>query len=163
MPPETVTVDYANPAALASSTIAGAPQWLTQADVLEAIGPQLSARSDTFTIRAYGESVNPVTGLATGRAWLEATVQRGTGFVDSSEDAALPTVSLKSPPTSSSGAGSTSSLSAGSHLKKSDYIYPHHEIDFQNLPARIKLRPLRRLRPRKRNQRQVQDRVLGAR
>ena len=96
-PPETATVDYANPAALASSTIAGAPQWLTQADVLEAIGPQLSARSDTFTIRAYGESVNPVTGLTTGRAWLEATVQRGTGFVDSSEDAALPTVSLKSP------------------------------------------------------------------
>ena len=95
-PAEVVTTNYSNPNALASSTIAGAPQWLTQADVLEAIGPQLSARSDTFIIRAYGETVNPVTGITTGRAWLEATVQRGTGFVDSSDDAALPSASLTS-------------------------------------------------------------------
>ena len=94
-PQETVTTEYANSAALAASTIAGTPQWLTQADVLESVGPQLSARSDTFTIRAYGESVNPATGR-TARAWLEATVQRGTAFVDSAENAALPPSSLTS-------------------------------------------------------------------
>ena len=95
-PPETVTVNYANPDALAKSTIAGTPQWLTQADVLEAIGSQLSARSDTFTIRAYGESVNPQNGEILGRAWLEATVQRGTGFVDPADHPALPLSSLAS-------------------------------------------------------------------
>ncbi len=97
LPLETVTDEYSNPEALASSTIAGTPQWLTQADVLESIGPQLSARSDTFTVRAYGESVDPSTGLVDGRAWLEATVQRGTGFVDPSDHPALPLSSLKSP------------------------------------------------------------------
>lgn len=95
-PAEEVTVPYENSDALAPSTIAGTPQWLMQADVLEAIGSQFSARSDTFTIRAYGESINPVTGLVDGRAWLEATVQRGTGFVDPSEHPALPLSSLKS-------------------------------------------------------------------
>jgi len=51
-------------------------QRLTQADVLTAIGPFLQSRSDTFTIRAYGESVNSVTGEIDARAWCEATVQR---------------------------------------------------------------------------------------
>lgn len=97
-PAESVTIPYKNSKALASSTIAGAPQWLMQADVLETIGSQLSARSDTFTIRAYGESINQKTGVVEGRAWLEATVQRGTVFVDPSEDPALPLSSLRSKP-----------------------------------------------------------------
>ena len=33
-------------------------------------------RSDTFTVRAYGEATNPVTGLTEGKAWCEAIVQR---------------------------------------------------------------------------------------
>jgi len=53
-----------------------APQFLTQADVLSTIGSQLSARSDTFSVRTYGEVQNPVTGEITGRAWCEAVVQR---------------------------------------------------------------------------------------
>lgn len=58
-----------------------APQFVTQADVLSAIGAGLSARSDTFTIRTYGESVNPVTENIIGRAWCEAVVQRLPEYV----------------------------------------------------------------------------------
>jgi hypothetical protein len=52
----------------------GAPAWLTQADVLQVIGPALTARSDTFVVRAYGDSV--VDGKVMARAWCEAVVQR---------------------------------------------------------------------------------------
>jgi hypothetical protein len=53
----------------------GAPSYLTQADVLQVIGPALAARSDTFVIRAYGDSVDAA-GVVQARAWCEATVQR---------------------------------------------------------------------------------------
>jgi Tfp pilus assembly protein PilX len=52
------------------------PGYLTQADILQLIGDRLVARSDTFTIRAYGDVVNPVSGAVDARAWVEATVQR---------------------------------------------------------------------------------------
>ncbi len=52
----------------------GSPAWLTQADVLQVIGPALSARSDTFVVRTYGDSV--VDGKVMARAWCEAVVQR---------------------------------------------------------------------------------------
>jgi hypothetical protein len=57
-------------------------QWLTQADVLTALAPVLFARSDTFTIRAYGEAVNPATNATEGRAWCEALVQRVPEYFD---------------------------------------------------------------------------------
>lgn len=50
--------------------------FLTQADIMTALAPVLFTRSDTFTVRAYGEAVNPVTNLVEGRAWCEAVVQR---------------------------------------------------------------------------------------
>jgi hypothetical protein len=53
----------------------GAPGYLTQADLLQVIGPVLSARSDSFVIRAYGETKN-ANGEITARAWCEAIVQR---------------------------------------------------------------------------------------
>ncbi|MEM7790128.1 MAG: hypothetical protein AAF546_01890, partial [Verrucomicrobiota bacterium] len=52
------------------------PNYLLQADILQAIGSQLSARSDTFRIRSYGESIDPISGAIEGRAWCEAVVQR---------------------------------------------------------------------------------------
>ncbi|MFH1500055.1 MAG: hypothetical protein ABII82_19795, partial [Verrucomicrobiota bacterium] len=57
---------------------AGAPKFLTQGDVLATIGGEISARSDTFTVRAYGEVTDPLdpTAPATARAWCEAVVQR---------------------------------------------------------------------------------------
>ncbi len=68
------------------ATAAGATGYLTQADVLQTIGPVLSARSDTFVIRAYGDSVNPVTGEKV-HAWCEAVVQRVPEYVDTSDAA----------------------------------------------------------------------------
>ena len=58
------------------AAVARCPGWLTQADILTAISPFLVPRSDTFVIRAYGDSQNPVTGEIEGRAWCEAMVQR---------------------------------------------------------------------------------------
>ena len=52
------------------------PGWLSQADVLTAIAPFITPRSDTFRVRAYGDVRNPVTEEIEGRAWCEAIVQR---------------------------------------------------------------------------------------
>ncbi|MDB6077360.1 MAG: hypothetical protein JWO82_1107, partial [Akkermansiaceae bacterium] len=53
----------------------GIPGYLTQADVLQVLGPALAARSDTFVVRAYGDAVDP-NGSVVARAWCEAVVQR---------------------------------------------------------------------------------------
>ncbi len=62
----------------------GIPGIVKQADILTPIAPFISARSDSFIIRAYGEAVNS-SNIVTARAWCEATVERGKDFVDPSE------------------------------------------------------------------------------
>ncbi len=57
------------------------PGWMTQADVLQVIGSSISARSDTFRIRTYGESTDSA-GNPKARAWCEAIVQRLPEYVD---------------------------------------------------------------------------------
>ena len=57
------------------STAWGAPGFLTQADILQVIGSSLRARSDTFMVRSYGESLD-ANGEVQARAWCEAVVQR---------------------------------------------------------------------------------------
>ena len=57
------------------SRLAGIPAYLTQADLLVPIGPVLSARSDCFLIRTFGEAKNK-NGDVTATAWCEAVVQR---------------------------------------------------------------------------------------
>lgn len=52
------------------------PAALRQSDVAAQLAPFLSHRSDTFVIRAYGESVSSVTGEVVGKAMIEARVQR---------------------------------------------------------------------------------------
>lgn len=58
------------------------PDYLTQADLLTHLAPIANVRSDTFRIRAYGESVNPITGETRAQAWCEAIVQRIVEPVD---------------------------------------------------------------------------------
>lgn len=73
----------------------GSPGIVKQADILTPIAPVLSARSDTFVIRAYGEAVDSA-GKVTARAWCEATVQRGCEFVDPADAAEKTITSINS-------------------------------------------------------------------
>ncbi len=79
----------------------GLPGWITQADVLQAIGPVIAARSDTFRVRGYGEALAPDGRLVLARAWCEAVVQRMPDYVDPanlpSERAATPADATLSP------------------------------------------------------------------
>lgn len=65
----------------------GIAGWLSQADLVQALAPLMTARSDTFRIRTYGEARNPVTQEIMGRAWCEATVQRLPDYLDAANDA----------------------------------------------------------------------------
>ncbi|WP_162026997.1 MULTISPECIES: hypothetical protein [unclassified Lentimonas] len=76
-------------AAAAEGNLAyGFPGWVRQADILRPLAPVLSARDDTFVIRAYGESKDPITGEAKSAAWCEAVVQRRADYVDPDADEA---------------------------------------------------------------------------
>lgn len=81
---------FAFPEAEAGPISYGIPGIVKQADILTPIAPVLSARSDSFVIRAYGEAVD-ANGRITARAWCEAVVERDRNFVDPSDKAeALP-------------------------------------------------------------------------
>lgn len=64
-------------------TALGAPGNLLQGDILKVIGPALTARSDTFTIRAYGDATDASGAVA--RGLLEAVAQRIPEFVDDAD------------------------------------------------------------------------------
>ncbi len=53
----------------------GALGFVTQADLLQSLGPVLTARSDTFVVRSYGSSLDK-DGKVLAEAWCEAVVQR---------------------------------------------------------------------------------------
>lgn len=55
------------------------------AHLLAVLAPILTVRGDTFTIRAYGEARNPVTGATLAEAWCEAEVQRLPDYVDAGD------------------------------------------------------------------------------
>jgi hypothetical protein len=89
----TVPVPGVIDAHVAGPTATAIPAFLMQADLLQALGPALAARSDTFVIRAYGDAVNPMfsssdDGYVTGRAWCEAVVQRLPDYVAPASDSA---------------------------------------------------------------------------
>lgn len=73
--------DYRFPQAAAGHGSYGLPGWVRQADVLRPLAPILSARDDTFTIRAYGDARDK-NGNVLAKAWCEATVHRTRDFVD---------------------------------------------------------------------------------
>jgi hypothetical protein len=63
----------------------GAPSLVKQGDILTAIAPVLSARSDSFIIRAYGESLDS-SGRVVAKAWCEAVVERTRDFIDPADE-----------------------------------------------------------------------------
>jgi hypothetical protein len=71
----------------------GIPGWLTQADMLQVIGPSIATRSDTFKIRAYGETLDAA-GNVVAKAWCEAIVQRLPGYVDSTNEPSVRSTNL---------------------------------------------------------------------
>lgn len=79
-----------------SISSAGSPSFMTAADLLTVIGPAISARTDTFRIRSYGETVNPITQETEGRAWCEAIVQRLPDYIDENDEPDVEPVSLSS-------------------------------------------------------------------
>lgn len=54
----------------------GVPGYFSQADILSALGSQMTVRGDTYTVRTYGESLASLTGKIESKVWCEAVVQR---------------------------------------------------------------------------------------
>ena len=67
--------------AMPDSKAHGMPGYLTQADILQRLGPNLTVRGDTFMVRGYGEKTDPQ-GKVLAKAWCEAVVQRLPEYVD---------------------------------------------------------------------------------
>ena len=69
------------------SNLKGVPSYLSQRDIMKGLAPVLTARSDTFVIRTYGDVVNPTNeNQLEGKAWCEALVQRETDYIDPAAD-----------------------------------------------------------------------------
>ncbi len=73
----------------------GIPGVVKQADVLTPIAPFLSARSDTFIVRGYGDCID-ANGRILARAWCEAEVVRNAAFVDPANAADAEIASINS-------------------------------------------------------------------
>lgn len=72
---------YDNPDAGTGHSAEGAPGAVSQADILTVLGNAATPRSDTFTIRAYGEARDSA-GNVTATAYCEAVVQRQPEYLD---------------------------------------------------------------------------------
>lgn len=86
---------FQNRSAALGSRYQGSPATITQADLLGPIAPVLNARSDTFVVRGYGESLD-ASGRVTARAWCEAVVQRLPDYFDPADLPEVTTLGLKS-------------------------------------------------------------------
>ena len=75
------------PEAEAGASASGIPGYVKQADLLTSLGPLLTARSDTFRIRAYGETRSKDGTRVIARAWCEALVQRTPAYLDPADEA----------------------------------------------------------------------------
>jgi hypothetical protein len=90
------TSAYPNRDALTTAnTGTNTPGWLSQADVLHALAPFITARSDTFTVRSLGEAKD-AQGKIISTVRLEAVVQRTPEWIESIDDSALPITDLTS-------------------------------------------------------------------
>ncbi len=84
---------YVFPEAAIGYNTYGLPGWTRQADILRPLAPILSARDDTFTVRAYGES-RSADGSVQARAWCEASIRRTRDFIDPSDAPDITTIPL---------------------------------------------------------------------
>lgn len=89
------TFEY--PAAAQGPLRQGITGYVTQADLLTDLGPAMTPRSDTFTIRTFGDVRDPQ-GSVIGRSWCEAVVQRVANYIHADADG-IP----ESPPTGTDG------------------------------------------------------------
>lgn len=91
------TANYPEPANIPNAnTGTNTPGWLSQADVLHGLAPTITARSDTFIVRSYGEA-RAANGDVLASVRLEATVQRVPDWVDPADDPAAAIAALASP------------------------------------------------------------------
>ena len=95
----------------------GAPGSLLQSDLLQALGPALATRSDTFTIRCYGEASTAAGDTAS--AWVEVLVQRLPDFIDPTDP---PETGNASPASSGASAPSVTDASLRPRLEPVNQI-----------------------------------------
>lgn len=89
-----VTTPYPNPENIPNpNTGTNTPGWLSQADLLNALAPFITPRSDTFVIRSMGEAKD-AEGRVIARVRMEAVVQRVPDFVDPTDDPATEVANL---------------------------------------------------------------------
>jgi hypothetical protein len=87
---------YPNPENITNpSTGTNTPGWLTQADLLQALAPELTVRSDTFIVRAMGEA-RSADGKPLASVCLEAVVQRVPEWLDPVDAPSVAVAELKS-------------------------------------------------------------------
>lgn len=87
---------FAFPEAIAGDNFQGAPGYISQGDILSALGTVPTVHSDTFRIRSYGEATRG--GKVVARAWCEALVQRTPDFIDPQDPAETRPEDLASEP-----------------------------------------------------------------
>ena len=70
------------------NVVSGYPGYMLQGDVLSAVGQYLSARSDTYRIRAYGDAAtgSEESEEIRARAWCEVLVQRVPDYVNEDDN-----------------------------------------------------------------------------
>ena len=86
---------FVNTKAMEGRSDQGAAAYLSQCDLLSVLGNAATVRSDTFTIRAYGDA-RDASGNVVSQAWCEAVLQRVPDYLSSEDKATTATGDLAS-------------------------------------------------------------------